>query len=249
MLGQSLLAFRDIRQDGLYACFRALVHGGMVSPLTGEPGYSWGSLTRKVLEPGRYADSLTRTDLPLRASNGSLMRTAPIALFFSTYVHSDLIAAARAASYVTHRHQGAGECCAFYALVLEDMLSGCESTMWALENAWDDLCAEGDVYRWFMSFNDFCGLEPSDNPGLWHGSASRSLSVAFWALAQAPDFETGVTEVIKLGGDTHRNAAIAGGLLGARFGYSGIPVDWREGVAGHNVLCNLADNLIREGAK
>ena len=30
---------------------------------------------------------------------------------------------------------------------------------------------------------------------------------------------------------------------------AGIPVDWREGVVGHDLLCDLADDLIREGAK
>lgn len=40
-----------------------------------------------------------------------------------------------------------------------------------------------------------------------------------------------MNDILLLGGDTDTNAAIIGGLLGARFGLQGIPQNWRTTVA------------------
>jgi len=51
-------------------------------------------------------------------------------------------------------------------------------------------------------------------------------------LWRAGSFASGVEAAIRGGGDTDTVAAIAGALLGARFGASGIPSDWRERIHG-----------------
>jgi ADP-ribosylglycohydrolase len=51
------------------------------------------------------------------------------------------------------------------------------------------------------------------------GWVLHALYCAFWALLSPTDtFQDAVDAVVRLGGDTDTNAAIAGGLLGARFG-------------------------------
>lgn len=52
--------------------------------------------------------------------------------------------------------------------------------------------------------------------------------LALGFLLRASDFRPGVEEVIKLGGDADTNGAVAGALLGARFGVSKIPSSWLE---------------------
>ncbi|KAE9555573.1 hypothetical protein FO519_001244 [Halicephalobus sp. NKZ332] len=57
-----------------------------------------------------------------------------------------------------------------------------------------------------------------------------TLQIAFHQLLHAESFSSGVIEAISLGGDTTNNAAITGALLGARFGVSGIPSQWKDTV-------------------
>lgn len=42
------------------------------------------------------------------------------------------------------------------------------------------------------------------------------------------DYRSAITEAIAMGGDTDTVAAIVGGLVGARVGEKGIPVEWRQ---------------------
>jgi hypothetical protein len=53
---------------------------------------------------------------------------------------------------------------------------------------------------------------------------------AFYQLLHAPTLEEGVINTVRAGGDTDTNAAIAGALLGAAHGRSGIPAQWMDRV-------------------
>ncbi|MCP3060478.1 ADP-ribosylglycohydrolase family protein [Myxococcus sp. K38C18041901] len=64
------------------------------------------------------------------------------------------------------------------------------------------------------------------------GFVMHTVPVALYAWLRHPDdFTRAVEEVILLGGDTDTVAAIAGGLVGATVGASGIPVHWLDGIA------------------
>ena len=47
-------------------------------------------------------------------------------------------------------------------------------------------------------------------------------------MLHAHSVEEGVINTVMQGGDTDTNGAIAGALLGAIYGYSGIPDQWRD---------------------
>jgi ADP-ribosylglycohydrolase len=61
-------------------------------------------------------------------------------------------------------------------------------------------------------------------------NARLALRLALWELARAPTFEAGLLDVVNRGGDAGINGAVAGALLGARFGGSAVPVRWRASV-------------------
>ena len=50
--------------------------------------------------------------------------------------------------------------------------------------------------------------------------------------------------MVEAGGDTDTNAAVAGAVLGARYGTSAIPDRWLECVPGRDRIEGLADALI-----
>jgi ADP-ribosyl-[dinitrogen reductase] hydrolase len=65
------------------------------------------------------------------------------------------------------------------------------------------------------------------------GWCHTSLGIAWWHLARDTDYKDAMIDISNRGGDADTNAAIAGGLLGARFGDKAIPLRWLRTVLGH----------------
>jgi ADP-ribosylglycohydrolase len=64
------------------------------------------------------------------------------------------------------------------------------------------------------------------------GYVLHSVPVVIQAWLRFPeDYPSAVRSVIRCGGDTDTNAAIVGGIVGARVGVEGIPESWRTGLA------------------
>ena len=72
----------------------------------------------------------------------------------------------------------------------------------------------------------------------------KTLGAGFWALLNAEDYESGIRAVIECGGDADTNAAVAGALLGARFGLEGIPTRLLDGLNWYRILSESATKLI-----
>jgi len=62
------------------------------------------------------------------------------------------------------------------------------------------------------------------------GFVRVAFRLAFWELMHAPTFVAGLIDCVDRGGDADTNGAIAGALLGARFGEDKIPSTWSEQV-------------------
>ena len=64
------------------------------------------------------------------------------------------------------------------------------------------------------------------------GYVLHSVPIALHAWLRFPDeYALAVRSVIRCGGDTDTNAAVVGGIVGARVGVEGIPPAWRTGLA------------------
>jgi hypothetical protein len=66
--------------------------------------------------------------------------------------------------------------------------------------------------------------------GATQGFVRVALRMAFWQMLHASSYEDGVLDVVNRGGDADTNGAIAGAMLGARFGLNGIPEAWVKGI-------------------
>ena len=58
------------------------------------------------------------------------------------------------------------------------------------------------------------------------GYTIGTLESAFAALHQASSFEEGLIKIVNRGNDADSVGAVAGALLGAKFGFSAIPKRW-----------------------
>jgi ADP-ribosylglycohydrolase len=79
------------------------------------------------------------------------------------------------------------------------------------------------------------------------GSAVRCVEIAFWSALHRPVLEDALIFLAEAGGDTDTNAAVAGGLLGARDGEAGIPPRWRDQLVDAPRIGDLAERLVRPG--
>lgn len=187
-----------------------------------------GNQTRAVLcgaRPGpgsagrlREAAAAVHDRTGRSAGNGSLMRTGPVALAHLGD-RAAIIAAARAVSALTHHDPRAGDACVLWCLAIDhavrtgelDVRAGLESVGPEWAQLLDD--AEQATPGRFAATN---------------GWVVSALQGAWAAVAHATSLEDGLVAAVRGGGDNDTVAAIAGALLGARFGGSAVPVRWRR---------------------
>jgi ADP-ribosyl-[dinitrogen reductase] hydrolase len=68
------------------------------------------------------------------------------------------------------------------------------------------------------------------------GYVVRSLEAALWAFHHAANFRDAVLRAVNLGDDADTTGAVCGQLAGAAWGESGIPQEWRNGLARRDLI-------------
>jgi ADP-ribosylglycohydrolase len=167
------------------------------------------------------------------AGNGSLMRTAPIAIRYRRDA-GDLMRVSHAEATLTHHDPLAGDACAFFNLTLASYLNGSKpkrSTTTAGQAAFEA--------------PDMAKAELLELVQREIGFVLTALRVAFWACATAESFEDAVVAAANLGGDADTNAAVTGALAGAQFGAEAIPQRWLEPLHRRDHIGGLAMRLLR----
>jgi ADP-ribosylglycohydrolase len=76
------------------------------------------------------------------------------------------------------------------------------------------------------------------------GQAVPTAEIALWFAHHEPNLERGLIWLVNAGGDADTNAALAGGLMGARDGESAIPERWRAALPDPDRLGGLATRLV-----
>jgi ADP-ribosyl-[dinitrogen reductase] hydrolase len=165
------------------------------------------------------------------------MRSAPVGLYFGTCDRID-IDVIRRISAITHRHELAIECCIAYAYIHVALLEGRDANE-GIAGAQRHVTDEN-----LLKVLDDPIRHP-DDPGKWpgRGAALLTLHVALWSLLSASNFRDSITKCIAIGGDTDTYGAVAGGLLGAKYGRFGIPAQWCNELLGDHVMNSLGTRL------
>ena len=76
------------------------------------------------------------------------------------------------------------------------------------------------------------------------GYVVKSLEAALWAFHDAKDFREAVLRAVNLGEDADTTGAVCGQLAGAYWGESGIPVEWRNGLARREMIEKALRGLV-----
>lgn len=189
-----------------------------------------GNQTAAVLRaPGPDAASMqarARAIPGRRAGNGSLMRTAAVGLAYLDDPDGCLTAAGEISS-LTHADADAFDACRLWSYgirhaVLHGNFDGVHEFCRTVPGG----------RRWSKLLHE---AETSDTAAVFekNGWVIHALQAAWWAITHArgersEHLQHALELAVRAGHDTDTVAAIAGGLLGARWGASAVPARWRR---------------------
>jgi ADP-ribosylglycohydrolase len=189
------------------------------------------------------------------ASNGSLMRTLPVALAYPD--GERMLAMSARISAMTHWDPQAEVCCAAYCLWVRHLLAGAP-----MGEAWEQALVEScAVAEQGASTDDTPGTAPLP-PGFWErleaipslryeqlqpsgyaGYVVECLEAAVWCCLKGDSLETILVDVVHLAGESDTMAAIAGGAAGACYGASAIPQRWLKTLYQREWLEKVSERL------
>lgn len=178
---------------------------------------------------------------PFSAGNGSLMRLAPVVLFY----HPDLGQILQYAGESSRTTHGAPECvdaCRYFASLLYLALNGAtreqiqESTLYSPSTAKVDRLMSGAYSA------------KTQNQLRGSGYVIESLEAALWCFYNTEDFPSAILAAANLGDDADTTAAICGQLSGAFYGIEGIKVEWVEKLAQLPLITEMAGRLYRHAS-
>jgi ADP-ribosylglycohydrolase len=181
---------------------------------------------------------------PDTAGNGSLMRLAPVPLFFAADA-AQAIERSGESSRTTHGAPAAVDACRYFGGLLVGAANGAAKSellgeMYApVPGYWraHPLCPQVEE----IARGSFRAKSPPDIIG--SGYVVKSLEAALWAFAATDSFEAGCLAAANLGNDADTTAAVYGQLAGAFYGVEAIPAGWRDLLAGRGLIERLADGL------
>lgn len=183
---------------------------------------------------------------PDTAGNGSLMRLAPVPLFFAAEPRQ-AVAMCGESSRTTHGAETCVDACRYFGGLIVGAIRGESkeallSAQYAPADAlWDEqpLCAKVAE----VAAGSFRRRKPPAIEG--SGYVVKALEAALWAFCQADSYEAGCLLAVNLGDDADTTAAIYGQIAGAYYGLEGVPERWRTRIAHAQLIVDFADKLHR----
>jgi ADP-ribosyl-[dinitrogen reductase] hydrolase len=163
------------------------------------------------------------------AGNGSLMRTGPVAL--AALGNDDaLVSLARDTSALTHADPVATEACVLWCVAIDRAVR--ESRLDGVMDGVSLLEADRQQF-WLERIEQARSRPPSQfSPNGFVVTAFQAALASIWQTpvpAEMPcrHLQDALQTAVKVGDDTDMVAAIAGSLLGARWGATAVPVAWK----------------------
>ena len=196
-----------------------------------------------------HGDPFAGSTDPYSAGNGSLMRLAPVPMYFAGDA-ADAIAMAADSSRTTHQALEAVDACRYFAGLLVGALRGVsKKTLLSpgycpVQGLWErDPLAENIARVADGSFKD---RNPPHIRGT--GYVVDALEAALWAFHNSDGFREGALLAVNLGDDADTTGAIYGQIAGAHYGAEAVPAAWREKLTTVTDITSLADSLHNRAA-
>jgi ADP-ribosyl-[dinitrogen reductase] hydrolase len=188
-----------------------------------------------------YAGSTERS----HAANGSLMRLAPVPLFYWT--SPDAIEMSGRSSRTTHGSPLPVDACRYLGALIVGAVRGATRDELLAPHyepwpgCWDEHPLAPEIAA--IATGSFRTKQPPAIRGT--GYCVDALEAALWAFASSSDFRSGALLAVNLGDDADTTGAIYGQLAGAFYGEAEIPLAWRRKLALKATLDRYAELLFQ----
>jgi ADP-ribosylglycohydrolase len=179
------------------------------------------------------------------AGNGSLMRLAPVVLFYASNP-SEAIQRAGQSSKTTHGNIEAVDACRYFSAVLLGALYGVKKEE-LLSNLYSPRSEYWDFHPLCESISNIAkGSYKNKSRGEIEstGYVVHTLEAALWAFYNSDTFESGLIRATNLAGDADTIGAVYGQLAGAYYGELDIPFDWIKKLSHYHYFYYFADEFV-----
>ena len=221
----------------------------------GDEAFDYGNVTYKALNRLHNLMQLHRKINPkkgkheMECSNGSLMRTLPLAFFMMNLPVEERFRITDEVSRLTHGHPRPSLACHIYLEFARELIIGF-SKQEAYRNMQQkvnefiptiaDLQAEAPHFRRILMENISL---LSENEIQSNGYVVHTLEASLWCLLKYDNFKDTILAAVNLGADTDTTAAVTGGLAGLMYGYEQIPKEWIDVLARKEDIEDLGKRL------
>jgi ADP-ribosyl-[dinitrogen reductase] hydrolase len=173
------------------------------------------------------------------AGNGSIMRLAPVPMFYA----DDPVAAIHYAAESSRTTHAAAECvdaCRLFAAMLAAALNGAtkEAILFGPHEALPPLSPK------IQALADGAWRNKQIDQIRGSGYVVDSLEAALWCFRRTHSYRDAILAAVNLGDDADTTAAVCGQLAGAYYGVNGIPGHWLKALVMGEEIRRLADRLM-----
>ena len=184
---------------------------------------------------------------PHSAGNGSLMRLAPVPLFYASNPE-EAIEMSGNSSRTTHGTAVCVSACRYFAALIVGALNNVDKeTLLSkrycpIPDYWNDHPLAPEIDE--IASGSFKERQPPEIAGT--GYVVKSLEAALWAFYNSSSFKEGCLLAVNLGDDADTTGAIYGQIAGAYYGISNIPDSWLDTIHDRKLIETFAEQLMRE---
>lgn len=178
------------------------------------------------------------------AGNGSIMRLAPIPLFYAGDPEKAIELCAES-SKTTHGTAACVDACRYFGALIVGAVNGAtkgdllSDHYCPVEGYWKRRALVAEIAE--IASGSFKRKEPPEITG--SGYVVKSLEAALWAFHTEETFKEGCLRAVNLGADADTTAAVYGQIAGAHYGAEGIPLSWRSRLALRSTIEAMALRL------
>ena len=241
-LAKSLLISKGFDANDLMSRFCRWWNEGYLSS-TGECFDIGVTVSESLLSYKLSGNPFSGSTDPMSAGYGSIMRLAPIPMFF----YDDLeqtISNAILSSKTTHGAEECLEACVLFSVILRNALKG-EDKYELLKMRNSYIFVQNKIIE--ISRGLYFDKDLADIKG--SGYVVESLEAALWCFEKSNNFESAILSAVNLGNDADTTAAVCGQLAGAYYGFNKIPKKWRDKLYMHDMILNICDELFSNSIK
>lgn len=201
---------------------------------------------RKFEETGEPYGGSTH---PRSAGNGSIMRLAPVPLFYAQNP-KEAVEKSGESSRTTHKAPTCVEACRYFAGLIVGAVNGVGKKE-ILSDRYSPIPGYLGEKRLAPEIDEiasgsFKRKEPPEIKG--SGYVVKSLEAALWAFHKTDSFREGCLTAVNLGDDADTTGAVYGQIAGAYYGENGIPESWRSKLAMRGMIEAFAERLFELSA-